>query len=277
LFYRQKYKDGGFNISLNGGFVRNKVLNIDAPYVGGMVDTGVYATKTDVGQPVGSFYLYKMAGIFQNQADILTSAYQGKNIQPGDVKYVDVNHDNVIDSKDRVFMGSAIPTFTTGLNLSGNYKGFDVLVFFQGAFGQKIYSQVNYDIEGFYRGFNVTERYYLEHWTGEGTSNTQPRASWAAKANNVKASSRFLEDGSYLRLKNLQFGYTIPNTKKIKIQSIRAYVAATNLLTFTKYSGLDPEMTVSTNSASEGDRANGIDWGTYPTAITYTFGLNITF
>jgi len=253
------------------------VLNIDAPYVGGMVDTGVYATKTDVGQAVGSFYLYKMAGIFQNQADILTSAYQGKNIQPGDVKYVDVNHDNVIDSKDRVFMGSAIPTFTTGLNLSGNYKGFDVLVFFQGAFGQKIYSQVNYDIEGFYRGFNVTERYYLEHWTGEGTSNTQPRASWAAKANNVKASSRFLEDGSYLRLKNLQFGYTIPNTKKIKIQSIRAYVAATNLLTFTKYSGLDPEMTVSTNSASEGDRANGIDWGTYPTAITYTFGLNITF
>jgi len=136
---------------------------------------------------------------------------------------------------------------------------------------------VNYDIEGFYRGFNVTERYYKEHWTGEGTSNTQPRASWAAKANNVKASTRFLEDGSYLRLKNVQLGYTIPNTKKFKIQTIRAYVAATNLLTFTKYSGLDPEMTVSTNSASEGDRANGIDWGTYPTAITYTFGLNISF
>jgi len=277
VFYRKGYKDGGFNISWNGGFIKNKVLNIDAPYYGGLVDTGVYATKTDVGQPVGSFYLYQMAGIFQNQSDILTSAYQGKNIQPGDVKYVDQNHDGVIDAKDRVFMGSAIPTFTTGLNLSGNYKGFDVLVFFQGAFGQKIYSQVNYDIEGFYRGFNVTERYYQEHWTGEGTSNTQPRASWSAKANNVKASSRFLEDGSYLRLKNLQFGYTIPNTKKIKIQSIRAYVAATNLLTFTKYSGLDPEMTVSANSAGEGDRANGIDWGTYPTAITYTFGLNITF
>jgi len=277
LFFRQKYKDGGFNISWNGGIIKNKVLNIDAPYPGGIVDTGVYATKTDVGQPVGSFYLYQMAGIFQNQADVLTSAYQGKNVQPGDVKYVDQNQDNVIDAKDRVFMGSAIPTVTTGLNLSGNYKGFDVLVFFQGAFGQKIYSQVNYDIEGFYRGFNVTERYYKEHWTGEGTSNTQPRASWAAKANNVKASSRFLEDGSYLRLKNVQLGYTIPNTKKFKIQTIRAYVAATNLLTFTKYSGLDPEMTVSTNSASEGDRANGIDWGTYPTAITYTFGLNISF
>ena len=277
LFYRKTYKNGGFNIALNGGFLHNEVVKLDAPYYGGMVDTGVYATKTDVGHPIGSFYLYQTAGIFQNQADILTSAYQGKNIQPGDVKYVDQNNDNVIDAKDRVYMGSAIPTFTAGLNLSGNYKGFDVLLFFQGAFGQKIYSQVNYDIEGFYRGFNVTERYYLEHWTGEGTSNTQPRASWAAKANNVKASSRFLEDGSYLRLKNLQLGYTIPNTKKLKIQSIRAYVAATNLLTFTKYSGLDPEMTVSTNSASEGDRSNGIDWGTYPTAITYTFGLNITF
>ena len=253
------------------------MLNIDAPYVGGIVDTGVYATKTDVGQPIGSFFLYQMAGIFQNQTDILTSAYQGKNVQPGDVKYVDQNGDNVIDAKDRKFMGSAIPKFTTGLNLSGNYKGFDVLVFIQGAYGQKIYSQVNYDIEGFYRGFNVTERYYLQHWTGEGTSNTQPRASWSAKANNVKASSRFLEDGSYTRLKNVQIGYTIPNTKKIKIQSLRLYVAATNLLTLTKYSGLDPEMTVSTNSAAEGDRAFGIDWGTYPTAITYTFGLNLTF
>lgn len=277
MFYRKNYKNGGFNISLNGGFLHNEVVKLDAPILGGRVDTGVYATKTEVGQPIGAFYLYQMAGIFQNQADILTSAYQGKNIQPGDVKYVDQNHDGVIDAKDRVFMGSAIPTFTTGLNLSGNYKGFDVSVFFQGAFGQKIFSQVNYDIEGFYRGFNVTERYYLQHWTGEGSSNTQPRASWTAKANNVKASSRFLEDGSYVRLKNLQFGYTIPNTKKIHIQTLRLYVAATNLLTFTKYSGLDPEMTVSTNSSSEGDRANGIDWGTYPLAISYTFGLNITF
>ena len=277
LFYRKSYKDGGFNISLNGGFVHNEVLKLDAPYFGGMVDTGVYATKTEVGHPIGSFYLYQMDGIFQNATDVLTSAYQGKGIQPGDVKYVDQNNDNVIDSKDRVYVGSAMPDVTAGLNLSGNYKGFDMLVFFQGAFGQKVFSQVNYDIEGFYRGFNVTERYYLEHWTGEGTSNTQPRASWAAKSNNVRASTRFLEDASYVRLKNLQIGYTIPNTKKLKIQTVRIYVGATNLLTFTKYSGLDPEMTVSLNSASEGDRANGIDWGTYPVAKSYTFGLNVTF
>lgn len=277
VFYRKQYKDAGFTITLNGGFLHNEVLNIDAPYYAGTVDTGISATKTDVGQPIGSFYLYKMDGIFQNEAEILTSAYQGKNIKPGDVKYVDINNDNVIDAKDRDFAGSAIPVINAGLNLSGNYKGFDLSAFFQGAFGQKLFSQVNYDIEGYYRGFNVTERYYLEHWTGEGTSNTQPRASWAAKSNNVRASTRFLEDGSYVRLKNIQLGYTIPNTRKLRLQSVRLYVAATNLLTFTGYTGFDPEMTVSTNSASQGDLANGIDWGTYPVAKNYTFGLNISF
>lgn len=277
VFYRKQYKDAGFTITLNGGFLHNEVLNIDAPYYAGTVDTGISATKTDVGQPIGSFYLYKMDGIFQNEAEILTSAYQGKNIKPGDVKYVDINNDNVIDAKDRDFAGSAIPVINAGLNLSGNYKGFDLSAFFQGAFGQKLFSQVNYDIEGYYRGFNVTERYYLEHWTGEGTSNTQPRASWAAKSNNVRASTRFLEDGSYVRLKNIQLGYTVPNTRKFRLQSVRLYVAATNLLTFTGYTGFDPEMTVSTNSASQGDLANGIDWGTYPVAKNYTFGLNISF
>jgi len=277
VFFKEEYKKGGFNISLNGGYLKNKVVKLDAPIVGGRVDTGVNATQTVVGQPIGSFYLYQMAGIFQNQTDVLTSAYQGKNVQPGDVKYVDVNHDNVIDAKDRVYMGSAIPTFTAGLNLAGHYSGFDISVFIQGAYGQKIYSQINQDIEGFYRGFDMTERYYTQHWTGEGTSNTQPRASWSAASNNIKASSRFLENGSYTRLKNLQIGYTIPNTKKMKIQNIRVYLAGTNLLTLTKYSGLDPEMTVSSNSAAEGDRANGIDWGTYPVAKSYTVGLNVTF
>jgi len=277
VFYRKNYKKGGFNITMNGGFLHNEVMELDAPIPRGRIDTGVSATMTAVGHPIGSFYLYEMDGIFQNDLEILTSAYQGNNIKPGDVKYVNQNTDNVIDAKDRKFLGSAIPTFTTGLTLSGNYMGFDMSMFFQGAFGQKIYSQVNMDIEGFYRGFNVTERYYNEHWTGEGTSNTQPRASWLGKSNNVRASSRFLEDGSYVRLKNLQIGYTIPNTKKIKVESIRLYLAGTNLLTLTGYSGLDPEMTVSTNSSSEGDLANGIDWGTYPVAKSYTFGMNITF
>ena len=277
LFYRKQYKDWGFDITFNGGYLYNEVLSLESPILGGRVDTGIFATKTEVGHPIGAFYVYEMEGIFQNELEILTSPYQGNNIKPGDVKYKNQNDDNVIDSNDRVYMGSAMPKFTTGLNLGMNWKGLDFSLFFQGAFGQKIYSQVNYDIEGFYRGFNVTKRYYDNRWTGEGTSNTQPRASWTAKGNNVKVSSRFLEDGSYLRLKNLQLGYTFKLPESCHISNLRLYFAATNLFTITGYDGLDPEMTVSTNSASEGDRANGIDWGTYPVAKSYTLGLNLTF
>jgi TonB-linked SusC/RagA family outer membrane protein len=277
LYYRKAFKDGGFDITLNGGYLYNKVQSLKSPILGGRVDNGIYATKTAVGHPIGSFYVYKMDGIFQNTTEILTSAYQGGDIKPGDIKYANKNGDSKIDANDRYYMGSAIPKFTTGINLSGNYKGFDASLFFQGAFGQKVFSQVNYDIEGFYRGFNVTERYYKNHWTGEGSTNSYPRASWGAKSNNVKVSSRFLEDGSYLRLKNVQLGYTFNLPEKWKIQNLRLYLAATNLLTITGYSGLDPEMTVSTNSNSEGDRANGIDWGTYPVSKSYTFGVNLTF
>lgn len=279
IFYRRNFKDWGFNINLNGGYLYNRVLSLNSPIQGGRVDSGVYATMTQVGHPIGSFYLYKMEGIFQDELDIMTSANQGKpgTIFPGDVKYADVNGDNVIDEKDRTFVGSAMPKFTTGLNLGFNFKGFDASLFFQGAFGQKIYSQVNYDIEGFYRGFTVTKRYFNEHWTPENHSNTQPRAASTGKSNNVKASTRFLEDGSYLRLKNVQLGYTFKFKEDAKISNLRIYAAASNLFTITGYNGLDPEMTSSTNASGEGDRANGIDWGTYPVAKSVTLGLNFTF
>jgi hypothetical protein len=124
--------------------------------------------------------------------------------------------------------------------------------------------QINQDIEGFYRGFPVTQRYFDNRWTGEGTSNTQPRPSWTAKSNNARPSSRFLEDGSYLRLKNIQIGYTLPKEtlSSLGLAKARIYISASNLFTITSYPGLDPEMTVSDNSKNEGDRASGIDWGT---------------
>ncbi|MBI9066766.1 MAG: TonB-dependent receptor [Salinivirgaceae bacterium] len=277
--YRQSKVDYGYSIAGNVAFLHNEVLDLDAPLFGGVVESGVYATKTEEGQPIGSFYLLEMDGIFQNQTDILLSAFQGNNIHPGDVKFKDQNGDGRIDSEDRKHLGSAIPKFTAGLNLAANYKNFDVSVFFQGTYGNKIYVQINQDIEGFYRGFTVTQRYFDERWTGDGSSNTQPRPSWTAKSNNARPSSRFLEDGSYLRLKNLQFGYTIPeNTSKVVgLSKARVYVSGTNLFTLTKYSGLDPEMTVSNNSSSEGDRASGIDWGTYPSAMTFMLGIDITF
>lgn len=281
LYFRKQYKDWGFDITWNGGYLHNRVLKLESPMYGGLVNDSVYATRTEVGQPIGSFYMYKMEGIFQDESEILVSPYQGNDIKPGDVKYADISGpdgipDGIIDGHDRTFVGSAIPKFTTGLNLQANWKNFDFSMFFQGAFGQKIYVQYLNDSEGFYRGFPTTMRYYNQHWTPENGSQTQPRAIWNG-SNNRKVSTRFLEDGSYMRLKNVQIGYTVPNTDRIKISSLRVYLAASNLFTITRYTGLDPEMTVNANSTSEGDRANGIDWGNYPVAKSVTFGLNLTF
>jgi len=277
--YRKTKNEWGYSISGNLAYLNNEVLKLEAPLVRALVETGTYATRVVEGQPIGSFYMLEMDGIFQNQTDILLSAFQGNNIHPGDVKFKDNFKDGRIDEKDRVYLGSAIPKLTAGINFAANYKNFDLSVFFQGTYGNKIYSQLNQDIEGFYRGFTVTQRYFDNRWTGEGTSNTQPRASWNAKSNNAMPSSRFLEDGSYLRLKNLQFGYSIPDKliKVIGLSKARIYASGTNLLTLTKYSGLDPEMTVSNNSQGEGDGAAGIDWGTYPPAMTIMLGIDITF
>ncbi len=277
--YRKTKLNWGYSIGGNLTYMHNEVLKLDAPMFGGLVETGIYATRTEVGHPIGSFYLLEMDGIFQNETDVLLSAFQGNNIKPGDVKFKDQNNDGHIDNNDRVYMGSAIPKLIAGVNLSANYKNFDLSMFFQGTYGNKIYVQINQDIEGFYRGFTVTQRYFDERWTGDGSSNTQPRPSWTSKSNNARPSSRFLEDGSYIRLKNLQFGYTIPE-KILKITGLskaRVYVSGTNLYTLTGYPGLDPEMTVSDNSKNEGDRSDGIDWGTYPSAMTLMFGIDITF
>ena len=279
VFYRKNYKDAGFDLRLNGGFLKNEVLKMNAPIFAGRVDTGINATYTAPGHPIGSFYLLQMDGIFQNSTEVLTSAYQGAGIGPGDVRYKDQDNNNIIDQNDRTFLGSAIPTFSLGSNLSGYWKSLDLSCFFQGDFGQKAYMQVFQDIEGFYRGFGVTQNYFDNRWTGEGTSNTQPRASWKMKSNNAKVSSRFLTDASYLRLKNIQLGYTLPSLSKYGIEKLRIYIAATNVLTFTKYPGMDPEMTTSANAlaAGEGDMARGIDWGTYPNPKSYSIGLNLTF
>lgn len=280
VFYRKNYAEGGFEVRMNGSWLKNKVLNINGAIPGGRVDNGVYVTLTEAGFPVGSFYMLEMEGIFQDRLEILTSPSQSTNpddIYPGDVRFVNHNGDLIIDQSDRVHVGSSIPKFTAGLNLSGYWKGFDISAFFQGAFGHKIYMQVLQDTEGFYRGFNVTQRYYDNHWTESNPSQTQPRASWKSKFNNARVSTRFLEDASYFRLKNLQVGYTIPHTDRIGISKLRVYVAATNLFTISKYIGMDPEMTVSANSKGEGDRAAGIDWGTYPVAKSVTFGINLTF
>lgn len=270
--------DFNYSVNLNGASLYNEVLEVNAPIPGGAIGSDKI-TMTEKGYPIGSFYLYEMEGIFQDEGEIFTHAIQGKTIRPGDVMYKDQDGNGLIDGNDRVHSGSPIPKFTAGLNVSLGYKNFDLSLFFQGAYGQKIYSVLNRDIEGFYRPFNVTQRYFDNHWTGAGTSNEYPRASWDGSGNNTKFSTRFLDDGSYTRLKNLQLGYSVPQTviERLHVTSLRIYFSGTNLLTFTKYTGMDPEMTTSDNARSEGDRAAGMDWGTYPSAKSYNLGVNLTF
>ena len=273
-----------YDVGINFSTLANKVISLSngQPIAGGRIDNNYNATLTTVGHPIGSFYLLEQAGIFQSAADVFASAYQGKNIQPGDVKFKDQNGDGTIDENDRAFLGSAIPKYIFGATANAEYKNFDLSVFFQGQYGNKIYSQVNMDIEGFYRAFNVTQRVYDERWHGEGTSNSMPRVSFKGASNNKYPSSRFLEDGSYLRLKNLQVGYTIPEkiVNRAHIKSLRLYVTGQNLWTLTNYTGLDPEMHVSDNTKRDtygGDVAAGIDWGTYPSARSFIVGLNLNF
>ncbi len=288
LGYRSNIGDFRYEISGNFAKVKNEVLTLSGqdakPIIGGEVDNNTFVTVTEVGQAIGTFYVYQMDGIFQSATEILTHAYQGPNIKPGDVKYKDISGpngtpDGTIDAYDRIHAGSAIPDFTYGLTVNLFYKNFDFSAFFQGVQGNKVYMQINKDIEGFYRSFPVTKRFYDNHWTLQNPNNEFPRAAWGGATNNNRPSTRFIEDGSYGRLKNLQIGYTLPQSlsDKVKIHQFRIYVSAQNLLTLTKFSGLDPEMQTSENSASEGDRAVGIDWGTYPTSKTYLVGLNVTF
>ena len=273
-----------YNVGLNFSTIANKVISLSngQPIAGGRIDNNYNATLTTVGHPIGSFFLYEEAGIFQSAADVIANAYQGKNIQPGDVRFKDQNGDGVIDEKDRTFLGSAIPKYTFGATINLEYRNFDLSAFFQGQYGNKIYSQVNMDIEGFYRAFNVTQRVYDGHWHGEGTSNTMPRVSFNGASNNKYPSSRFLEDGSYVRLKNVQLGYTFPMkiVSSLHMKSLRLYITGQNLWTLTNYTGLDPEMHISDNVKRDtygGDVGAGIDWGTYPSARSYIVGLNLNF
>lgn len=285
LGVRESKGDFGYSISGNVALLNNEVKELSAPITAGAINPGANITRTEVGQPIGSFYMLEMDGIFQNELDIATSPFQGNSIRPGDVKFKDQNGDSFIDEQDRVHIGSPIPKYTVGLNLSANYKNWDLTLFFQGAYDFDIYNVAFHDIEGFYRPFNLTRNYYDNRWTGEGTTNEVPRASWRASNNNVRISTRFLQDGSYTRLKNVQLGYNFPRkvTDKLKLSRLRVHFSALNLLTFTKYEGLDPEMTTSDNAANstngvdEADLARGIDWGTFPAAVSYNMGFNISF
>ncbi len=173
-------------------------------------------------------------GIFQNEQEVFTHAYQGAGIKPGDVKFKDINNDGVIDPNDRVYAGSPIPKITYGLTGTVNFREWDLTLFFQGAEGQQDLQPDKYGYRRDFTGrFNITKRIATESWSGPGSSNEFPRLSWTGAQNNKQASTRFLENGSYTRLKNVQLGYNLSTAalRSLKISSMRFFVSAQNLFT----------------------------------------------
>ncbi|GEC72502.1 TonB-linked outer membrane protein, SusC/RagA family [Flavobacterium flevense] len=276
--YKKVINDFSFNIGGNIAIIQNKVLKLATEgtvFQSGSAQGGIAnVTRTEAGHPLASFYGLEMIGVFQNQ-DEINSNPNLVGTKPGDVKYKDQNNDGVINDSDRTYIGSPLPNFTYGINLNIDYKQFDFSAFFQGSEGNKIFNASDYDLMGdLSTNLNVD---YLGRWTGEGTSNSIPRASFASQANNSRTSSRFVQDGSYLRLKNIQLGYSLPMNilNKIALDQLRFYVSAQNLLTFTKYNGLDPEVGVDNSQNNPLDI--GIDRGRYPSVRTISLGLNLTF
>ncbi|MGB3080248.1 MAG: TonB-dependent receptor [Saprospiraceae bacterium] len=273
-----------YEVGANISTVSNNVISIAGtePLLGGFGLSDGPLTRTEPGFPLGSFYLYKMEGIFQTQAEIDASAFQSNDTRPGDVKFADLNGDNVIDDKDRAHLGNPFPDFTYGFNASLNWKHFDLSVLVQGVQGNDVYFLYgNFAYETQLRGFNSYEK-ILDRWTPNNTNTDIPRVTLDDRNRNRRSSTRFLEDGSYMRVRNLTIGYDLKGIVKSKsISSWRVYVSAQNLFTFTKYSGLDPEIQANTNDTRgygvSSDLAVGIDWGTVPAPRVFLLGTNLKF
>ena len=267
------------NISINTNKVTRLAPGVTNIESGGDADFGSYnITNTAVGQPIQSFFGWQTEGIFQSAAEVTKHATQTAATAPGDIKFKDINGDGVIDLNDRVFLGSFIPKFTYAFNLGANYKNFDLGVFFQGVSGNKVYNATRVITEGMVRFFNAGTK-VLNAWTPTNTNTDIPRAISSDPNQNARPSTRFLEDGSFLRLKNVMLGYTIPfgslqSMTKGVVKSIRIYVSAQNILTFTKYTGYDPEVGNRTPGSSLN---NGIDFAVYPQPKAFQAGIQATF
>ncbi len=282
--YKEKLSDN-FTMSLgyNVTFLKNEVTAVDNGT--GFIEGGAFGvgqpapSRMEVGKPIGYFYGYKTNGIFQNQAEIDAHPSQialGANAAPGDIRYVDVNNDGVIDTNDRTDIGKPIPDATMGFNLQLNYKAVDFVVFTFASVGNDM-------VRNYERTLSDANRlnYVLDRWTGPGTSNSTPRVTTGATANNV-FSDYFVEDASYVRIQNVQLGYTLnPSvSQKAGITKLRLYAQVNNLYTFTKYKGFDPGASFgpgNRDNVSQSPIGAGIDYGFYPIPRTYLLGLNLNF
>ncbi|MEO8474229.1 MAG: TonB-dependent receptor [Chryseolinea sp.] len=294
LGYNKSEGDVTFNVSANVGIIRNKVNHLNTPnavlYSGSNADFGGFnITRTIAGRPIQEFYGYKTDGIFQNQAEIdaanardndATTLFQA-NAAPGDIRFKDVNGDGVINSDDQVSLGNYLPNFTYGLNFSANYKSFDLTLFLQGVQGNEIYNGTKVLGQGMLRLFGA-QTDVLNAWTPDNTNTNVPRAVSGDPNQNSRTSDRFIEDGSYLRLKNVSIGYSLPSGVAQSmtgntLKKLRVYISAQNLLTFTKYSGYDPEIGNRYQNSAGNTLINGIDFGQFPSPRTVMAGLQVGF
>ncbi len=259
LNYRNSINDFKYSINGNMATLTNNVekLHPNLPNITGDV------TRTQVGQPLNAYFGYKMIGIYQNNAEISQHLKGTVNpsVKPGDIKFNDLDGNGIINAYDREFIGSPIPDLSYGLTFSAEYKGFDFSFMFQGVKGVDRYNDAKKIVDYDTRPFNYTTN-ILNSWSGEGSTNTMPRVTFQDNGSS-RVSSIFVEDASYLRLKNIELGYNITTIKGL--QNVRLYVSGQNLFTSTNYTGLDPES------------VDYMDKGTYPLSRSVLFGLNVKF
>ncbi len=279
LGWRQEIGDFGYRVSANASYMKNKLIKLgnangEAIYESaGASGLGSFI-KGKNGEVWPYFYGYKTAGIFQNEEEINAHVNsKGELLQPkavpGDVRFTDYNNDGSIDDNDKTKIGKGMPDWTFGFTLGAEWKGFDLNLFFQGTAGNDVF---DFSQRGDIPAMNRPS-WILDRWHGEGTSNKIPRMTASNPNENWKSSDLYVKNGSYLRLKTAQLGYTLPSkiTKKASVQNLRVYVSAENLFTFTGYDGFDPEV-------ATGDYNRiGVDRGIYPQSRTVSLGANITF
>ena len=273
-----KWTFGG-NISFN----RNKMVNmgplgdngnIFGPAFlnsGGLLAQPIHITN--LGNPIGSFYGYKIDGIYQNATEVAAGPEKA-SAKPGDFKFVDLNGDGIISAADRTIIGNPTPKFIFGANNDFEYKGFTLSIFIQGSIGNQIANLNRYRLDALTGNLvNISKAAYDGRWVGEGTSNYFPRARWTGGYINSRFADFLIEDGSYVRLKNLTLGYNVPIRKLTVVKNVRIFITATNLVTITKYTGYDPEVNTNYNNPL----TPGVDNGTYPQVKTFSAGFNLRF
>ena len=261
---------GGFRwaTSMTATFNRNKIvsLNSDTPLYQNETG-GAYITMQRNGLPINVFYGYVTDGIFQTQAEVNSHAFQEASTAPGDIRFKDLNNDGVINENDRTVIGDPNPDWLFSMVNTFSWKGFDLSVYLQGVAGNDIFNANSISNEGMSSAHNQTASVKYR-WVGYGTSTVMPRAVYGDPNHNARISDRFVEDGSYLRLKNITLSYTFPAkwTQKISVDNARIYLSCENVATLTRYSGFDPEVGI-----------NGIDGNRYPISRTFSLGVNFNF